>query len=242
MKGGIRSIGIPRCDAEEAITMMRRQRFLFLILVAGIALLTAACSGGGDMVGSDKGQVRIVMTSTEDPLAAGHTAPDSISAQSGSTVSPILGEDHDHDDDDREDGCACRRLKAANVTFSSVLARNIDGEFIDTSMNLPRTLDMLGFNDRGRIELPAGFLPPGIYDLILVNITKVEFVLLNDLKISIEPPLGGWVSRLEVRPRPFEVIEGETTTVLLRFYPHRMFKVKDGKFKFEIKDGFEIDD
>lgn len=220
--------------------MMRRQRFLFLVLVAGIALLTAACSGDGDMLSSDKGQVRIVMTSTDDPLAAGHTAPDSTTTQSSSTVAPMDGDRDDHHD--HHDGCACERLKAANVTFSSVLARNIDGEFIDTSMDLPRTLNMLGFNDRGRIELPIGFLPPGIYDLILVNITKVEFVLLNDLKISIEPPLGGWVSRVEVLPRPFEVIEGETTTVLLRFYPHRMFKVKDGKFKFEIKDGFEYDD
>jgi len=218
--------------------MMRRQRFLFLVLVAGIALLTAACSGDGDMVGADKGQVRIVMTSTEDPLATEHTAPDSTSSQSGSTIAPMDG---GHDDDDRDDGCACDRLKAANVTFSSVLARNIDGEFIDTSMNLPRTLNMLGFNDQGRIELPIGFLPPGIYDLILVNITKVEFVLLNDLKISIEPPLGGWVSRIEVLPRPFEVIEGETTTVLLRFFPHRMFKVKKGKFEFKIEDGFDFD-
>ena len=196
------------------------------------------------MVNSDQGRVKISMTSAEDPLAAGHTAPDSITSQSGSTVSPILDGKHDHDDDDgdREDGCACNRLKAANVTFSSVLARNIDGEFVDTSMNLPRTLNMLGFNDRGRIDLPMGFLPPGIYDLILVNITTVEFVLPNDYKIAITPPLGGWVSRLEVLPRPFEVIEGETTTVLLKFFPHRMFKVKNGKFKFEIKDGFEFDD
>ena len=81
-----------------------------------------------------------------------------------------------------------------------------------------------------------------MYDMILVNITKVEFVLLNDLKISIEPPLGGWISRLQVRPRPFEVIEGETTTVALRFFPHRLFKVKKGKFEFKIKDGFEFGD
>jgi len=192
------------------------------------------------MVNSDKGQVRIVMTSTADPLAAGHTEPGSISSQSGSTVSPMDGDRDDHGDHD--DGSARERLKAANVTFSSVLARNLDGELIDVSMRLPRTLNMLGFANGGRVELPVGFLPPGMYDMILVNITKVEFVLLNDLKISIEPPLGGWISRLEVRPRPFEVIEGETTTVALKFFPHRMFKVKKGKFEFKIEDGFEFGD
>jgi len=220
--------------------MMRRHRFLFLLLVIGIALLTAACSGDGGMVNSDKGQVRIVMSSAADPLAVGHADPGSISSQSGSTVTPLDGDRDDHDDYD--DGCACNRLKAANVTFSSVLARNLDGELIDTSMDLPRTLNMLGFADGRVVELPIGILPPAMYDLILVNMTKVEFVLQNDLKISIEPPLGGWIARLEVRPRPFEVIEGQTTTVALRFFPHRMFKVKNGKFKFEIKDGFEFHD
>ena len=109
-------------------------------------------------------------------------------------------------------------------------------------MDLPRTLNMLGFADGRVVELPIGFLPPGMYDLILVNMTKVEFVLQNDLKISIEPPLGGWIAKLAVRPRPFEVIEGQTTTVALRFFPHRMFRIKNGKFKFEIEDGFEIHD
>ena len=137
--------------------MMRRQRFLFLLLVAGIALLTAACSGDGGMVNSDKGQVRIVMTSTADPLAAGHTEPGSVSSESGSTVSPMDGDRDDHGD--RDDDYAGDRLKAANVTFSSVLARNLDGELIDVSMRLPRTLNMLGFANGGRVELPVGFLP-----------------------------------------------------------------------------------
>ena len=35
--------------------------FLFLVLVAGIALLTAACSGDGSMVNSDKGRVQIAL-------------------------------------------------------------------------------------------------------------------------------------------------------------------------------------
>jgi len=221
---------------------MRRQRLLFLILIAGIALLTAACSGDDGMVSSNKGQVRITMTSTADPLAAGHTGPASTSIESGSTVTPIEGGLHDHGGDDRDDGCACDRLTAANVTFSSVLARNLDGELLDTSMNLPRTLNMLGFGEGRRVELPIGFLPPGMYDMILVNITKVEFVLLNGTKVSIEPPLGGWISRLSVLPRPFEVIEGETTTIGIKFFPHRLFKIKKGKFEFKLDGGFEFDD
>ena len=219
--------------------MMRRQRLLFLILVAGIALLTAACSGDDGMVTSNKGQVRITMTSVADPLAAGHTDPGSTSSELGSTIAPMDGDHGDHDD--RDDGCACDRLTAANVTFSSVLARNLDGELLDTSMNLPRTLNMLGFGEGRRVELPIGFLPPGMYDMILVNITKVEFVLLNGTKVSIEPPLGGWISRLSVLPRPFEVIEGETTTVGIRFFPHRLFKIKKGKFEFKLDGGFELD-
>jgi hypothetical protein len=222
--------------------MMRRKRFLFLLLVAGIALVTAACSGDDGMVNSNKGQVRITLTSTDDPLATGHTEPGSTSAGSSSTVSPMDGDRDDHGDHDDDDGCACNRLKAANVTFSSVLARNLDGELIDTSMDLPRTLNMLGFGEGRRVELPIGFLPPGMYDMILVNITKVEFVLLNDMKISIEPPLGGWISQLQVRPRPFEVIEGQTTTVGIRFFPHRLFRIKNGKFEFKHDHGFEIDD
>jgi hypothetical protein len=203
-------------------------------------LLTAACSSDGGMVNSGQGQVRISLTSGDNVAPAGLAEPGNTSSESGSTVVPTDG---DRDESGNTgDGSACDRLQAANVTFSAVLARNLDGQLIDTSMDLPRTLNMLRFADGGRVELPVGFLPPGMYDLIVVNITKVEFVLLNGLKITIEPPLGGWITRLDVRPRPFEVIEGQTTTVGIRFYPHRLFRVKDGKFKFDIDGGFEMGD
>jgi hypothetical protein len=201
--------------------MKCQPRILLLLLVAGVALLTAACSDGGGMVNSDEGRVRIVMSGGPEAGVAAMTSD---------------GGDRDEHDDD----CACRRLKAANVTFTSVLARNLDGVLVDTSMELPRTINMLRLAEGRVVELPAGFLPPGLYDQIVVVMKDVEFVLLNDTRIKITPPLGGWTSIIGVRPRPFEVIEGQTTTVRLKFFPHLSFKERGDDFEFEPE--FDMDD
>jgi len=212
--------------------MMHRKTILLILLFGGIVLLSAACSGDGGMVNSDQGQVRIVMASSVEPLGVENAVPGSIGSDPDTTRSPMDG--------DRGDDSARDKLKAANVTFSAVVARNLDGELIDVSMDLPRTINMLGFAGGGTVDLPVGFLPPGMYDQLIVVMTEVQFVLLNDLTITITPPLGGWTAIVGVRPQPFEVIEGETTTVRLRFFPYRLFRENGDGFHFHPE--FELDD
>ena len=115
-----------------------------------------------------------------------------------------------------------RRLREANVTFSSILARNLDGELVDVSIDLPVTVNVLTLEGGNSFTLPIGSLPPGVYDEIVVVMRQVELVLWDETRIAITPPGGGWTAI--VRVCPFEVLEGETTTVRIRFRHRRSFE------------------
>jgi hypothetical protein len=195
-----------------------------LLLAVAVLFLFAACSEGDDVLSpnSDMGQVRFVMSSDSDSASR----------------------DHDDDDDDDDNGNGngngddTRRLQAANVTFSSMLARNLDGELIDVSIELPVTVDVLGMRGENTLTLPVGFLPPGTYDQIVVVMTTVELITLNGTSIAITPPGGGWTSIVWVCP--FAVVEGQETMVRLRFKQRQSFKKLNDVWRFD--PAIECDD
>jgi len=178
-------------------------RTSFLVLAVAVLLLTAACSSGsGDgVLNSDQGQVRFVLAGEAAPLA------------------PAIRSD---DDDDHGGDNDHRMLQAANVTFTSILARNLEGQLIDVSIELPATVDLLAMRENGQpVELPIGVLPPGTYDQLVVVMSQVELILMDGTSIAITPPGGGWTAIIPVCP--FEVMEGATVTVQMRFKHRRSF-------------------
>ena len=167
--------------------------------LAGLAAAlcaAAACSSGSDMTHGGQGRVQIVM-------AASSTAP----------VAPAVTDG---------DSSTDYTLQAANVTFASILARNLDGELIDVTIDLPVTVDVLSLVSGGSFTLPAGFLPPGTYDQLVIVMTKLELTLADGTVVTIDPPGGGWTAVVPVG-EPFTVVEGQTTSVTIRFRPDRSF-------------------
>jgi hypothetical protein len=126
---------------------------------------------------------------------------------------------------------ADHELRTANVTFASILARNLDGELINVTIELPVTVDVLGLVSGGSFTLPAGFLLPGTYDQLVIVMTKVELTLANDTVITIDPPGGGWTALIPVR-ETFTVAEGQTTTVNIKFRADGSFDWLDGEWEF----------
>ena len=161
--------------------------------------------------------------STTTTTAVGSPAASTTMGTTGSTT--VLGDYHDGDGTD-----ILSKLEHVNVTFSSLLARNLDGDLIDLVIDLPRTVDLIGLMNGQQISLPTGTLPPGMYDQLVVVITHVEFVFLDGTKVDLTPPGGGWTKIVSVTP--FEVIEGQTITIELRFKPFQAFREFDGEFQF----------
>jgi|ABSQ01.1.fsa_nt_gi hypothetical protein len=165
------------------------------LALAGLALafgLVSACSNGSnDMTQSGKGAVQFVMSaSAATPAARAATSGGGSSDES--------------------------QLQSANVTFASILARNLDGELLNVTIDLPVIVDLIGLVSDGTFTLPAGFLPSGTYDQIVIVMTKVELTLANGTVVTIDPPGGGWTAVLPVADT-FTVADGQTTTVTIHF-------------------------
>lgn len=195
--------------------MNAKHRTLLLALTIGLALLAAACSDSDGVLNPNEGQVRFVVSSTGDSFG---DAPAT----------------RDHDDgmhDDRDDRNDHLLLKSAIVTFSSILGRNLEGELINVEIDLPVSVDILSQIDGRSFTLPMGTLPPGTYDELVVVMKTVELVLQNDTSILVTPPGGGWTAIIPVCP--FTVTEGGTTTVQIKFFRHRSFKLQNSTFHFE---------
>jgi uncharacterized protein DUF4382 len=178
------------------------------LVFAGLALavgLFAGCSNGSNGLMQGKGAVKITMS-------ASATAP----------VAPAVAGDGSSTD---------QTLQTANITFASILARNLDGQLIDVTIALPVTVNVLGLVSGGTLTLPAGFLPPGTYDQLVIVMTKVELTLTNGTVITIDPPGGGWTAVIPVRDT-FTVAEGQTTTVNLRFHADGSFRWLNGGWEF----------
>ncbi len=183
-------------------------------LAVGLAVGLAAC-GDADPLGVDQGRVRFVLS-----------APTTITAGDGLGAA-AAGLSADDDDGDR---WGHRAFTTANVTLSSVLARNLDGVLVNVDMELPATVDVVSMDDGRRIVLPDGELASGSYDQLVVVMTALQGMLRDGTALTIEPPGGGWTAI--VHGCPFTVEDGGTTTVSLQFMLREAFRWGDGRFRF----------
>jgi hypothetical protein len=184
--------------------MRHSMRMVFLPL----ALLALTAPGCSLLDSNDDGNVRVV-----------------LSASGGTSLSPALS-----DDDDRPGENFFSRLESANVTFASILARNLDGQLIDLNVSLPSTIDLVGLANGNQVTFPAGTLPPGDYDQLVVVLTEVEAVFKDGGSVAITPPGGGWTSI--VRVAPFTVVEGQTVTIDLNLRLGKAFRRLGDEFRF----------
>lgn len=186
--------------------MKTRQPWVLLLLL--VALAAAGCHDGV-MDTAGQGNVRFV-------LSAG-----------SSESATRSGDDHDdgHDGDD-----ALPLLQSAIVTFSSLLARNLDGELIDVMIDLPVEVDVLALLDNRTIDLPMSVLPMGTYDQLVIVMTKVVLTTANGTEVAITPPGGGWT--VVVRICPFMVGDEAMTTVTLQLHLSRSFRFLSDGFHF----------
>ena len=194
--------------------MKTMQENLLLTTCLGAALLAVACSGtSASTQASGKGRIQIAMTSGSGPTAS---AVNTVST--AETPKP--------------------ELKSANITLSSIQARAADGSWVDVLISLPTTIDLVAIRDGKTIQLPAGLLPPGTYDRLMVTITQVDIVLTDDTQIAITPPPGGWT--VQIPAKPFEIVEGQPTSVSLRFREDLSFRFAGGTMEF--RPEFECED
>ena len=200
---------------------MRLNAKLFAVLAAAAIALAGLACNSSDGTSSGMGQVRFVMASATAPAGTMGTSDGLLTVGGSSgTLSPS------QDDDDRP------RLQQANVTFTSILARTLDGELVPVNTDLPATVDLLGVVNGHEVTLPAGLLPPGTYDQLVVVMSSVELVKQDGTHIAITPPGGGWTSIVRVGS-PFQVTEGQTTNIELRFRWWSAFHLEDGRIEFE---------
>jgi len=193
----------------------RRSTHPVRLLVLGLAFLVASCDFG---LGPDQGRVRFVLSS--GGAAAG---------VAGAQASPSLDSEWDHEDHEDHD---YRAFQAANVTFSSILARNQDGVLVDVAMDLPVQVDVVSMDTGGsEVTLPDGDLPPGTYDQLVVVMTQVEAVLKDGTQVAITPPGGGWTAIVPLCG--FSVEDGGTTTVSLQFMVRQSFAWRNARYQFQ---------
>lgn len=181
------------------------------VALAGLAVvlgLVAACSSSSDMTSGGKGAVQIVMSATS-PAAANQLASSGGAGARGD-----------------------RAITGASATFAAIEARNLDGQLIDVTIELPATVDLVGLVTDGAVTLPAGFLPPGTYDQLVIVISSLQLTLANGTIVTIDPPGGGWTAVIGVT-EPFEVAEGTETIVNVVFRGDRSFRLLNGNWEFD---------
>ncbi|HKP29761.1 MAG TPA: DUF4382 domain-containing protein [Gemmatimonadales bacterium] len=194
---------------------MTIRRPVQLLLALTVLLYTSACSvftGSGE-----DGNVRVVMSASDQ-----------------SSLAPSLSTSGDDDDDDKggehRGDRFLERLETANVTIASLLARNTDGQLIDLDMDLPQTIDLKALLGGENTTLPAGTLPAGDYDQLVVVMTKLDLTFVDGGALALTPPGGGWTSI--VRVAPFTVTDGEDTTIELNFRMGGALREIGGVLKF----------
>ena len=204
--------------------MFGTKRFsgLAMVFALGLAVVLTSC-GDGTGLGPNEGGVRFVLSSGASGALTG--------AQAAPEASSLDGCDGDCRDGDHP------RLLAAEVTFASILARNLDGVLVNVDMALPDTVDLIPIRESKEITLPAGVLPPATYDQIVVVMTEVSVMIPDSTVITITPPGGGWTVIVPVCR--FEVADGATTTVGLKLDVLRAFTWRDGHHHF--RPGFSCE-
>ncbi|MSR19911.1 MAG: DUF4382 domain-containing protein [Gemmatimonadetes bacterium] len=206
-----------------------RKRHLFdprLTLAFALALAGAACAGSDSMLAPNHGRVHFVLGSGDGAVAVGGPAAGESLDGSGTTTGvtdPLHGDG---------DGPPRPMIKTANVTFSSVLARNVDGVLVNVDTDLPVKVDVLRLEGGRQIQLPDGDLLAGTYDQVVVVMTEVQIVLGNDTPLTINPPGGGWTAIVPLCP-PVEVEDSGTSTVSLTLEVRNSFLWGGDGFHFE---------
>ncbi len=182
------------------------------LAVAPLLVSLSLFSGCGGS--SDAGRVSIVLSSSAGSVASVASALDGRATSASEGMS-------DH----------CGAPQAVSVTFSSILARTLDGKLVDAAIDLPVTVDLLALVNGKEATLPDGFLPPGTYDQFVIVMTQVQLTLANGTKISITPPGGGWTAVVPMVP-PFTVAANETTKIALRFRRDLSLGCPSGDWEF----------
>ncbi len=144
----------------------RRTNGLAMVLALGLALVVTGCGESNSLVGGDDGnggKVRFVLSSGTDA-----SVEPSVSAPLDRADGPAAT------DGDRNDKLHHGYFESANVTFASVLARNLDGVLVNVEMELPVTVDVVSLEDGREIALPDGDVPPGSYDQVIIVMTQFE--------------------------------------------------------------------
>jgi hypothetical protein len=196
-----------------------RQANTTKLLALGLTLAAAGC-GASDAFGVDEGRVRFVLSGgapTAATVSAPSTAPSATLSADGDAAA-LHG--------DRWWG-----IQSANVTFSSVLARNLDGQLVDVAMELPVTLDVLVMDGGRSIELPDGELPAATYDQVVVVMRSFEVVTGDGTTVAVTPPGGGWTAIVPLCP--FTVDESTTTTVGLQLELRKSLFWSNGRYLFQ---------
>jgi hypothetical protein len=192
-----------------------------LALALALALAGAACAGSDGMLAPNQGRVRFVLGADGGALAA----PGAVDV---GAVQPARTGEGPGDGEHRPRPL----IKAANVTFTSILARNLDGVLVDVDMDLPVTVDVVTLETGKQIQLPEGELPAATYDQVVVVMKGVSLVLWDDTEISITPPGGGWTAIVPICP-PLVVEEGGESTVSLTLDVKNAFFAAGNLFRFE---------
>jgi len=187
-----------------------------MFLGAGFLLTLSGCGNSDNVLGVDAGRVQFVITSD-----AGATMPAAGALQN----SPVTTDGYDHD--------GYRRFfQAGKVTFSSILARDLDGVLVNVELEtLPVTVDLEMLEGGKQVTLPEGGLPVGTYDQVVVVMTQVEVVTLDSTIISITPPGGGWTAIVPICS--FSIDGEDSTTVALQFNLNRAFSWRDNHYHFQ---------
>jgi hypothetical protein len=196
------------------------------------AVMAAACGVSDDMLAPDEGRIRFVIGADAGPAVLASSAASSGPGSDGDgTDNSGPGNADDRPGGEHGDR-AFPLIEAANVTFASVLARNLDGVLENVEMDLPVTVDVVTL-DRGRqIALPDGVLPEGTYDQVVVVMTAVHLVFKDDTEVTIDPPGGGWTAIVALCP-PVEVAGSGTPTVTLTLDVRNAVLMNAGRFHFQ---------
>jgi hypothetical protein len=196
------------------------------LLTAALVLAASACSGSDGMLAPNHGRVRFVLGGDSGLLtAAGPVEVNSTGLVPGVSDPGLEGHDGGTEPEER------RFIKSANVTFASILARNLDGVLENVDLDLPVTVDVLTLEGGRQVQLPEGVLPEGTYDQVVVVMTEVQVVLWNDTQITINPPGGGWTAIAPLCP-PVEVTGAADATVSLTLDVRRSFLWSSDRFFF----------
>jgi hypothetical protein len=181
------------------------------------AVLAGGCSNSDTLSGKSNGNVRFTLG-----------GPSTQAAVVGTPAPVTYSDDHG------------RTIASASISLTSILARNLDGALIDVTMDLPVTVDLIALIQGHTVDLPMGSLPVGSYDQLVIVIKTLHVELSDGTQVDVTPPGGGWTAI--VATDAFDVVDGQVTTVNLRFRAEGAFRWLNGQLEFDPEFDCDVDD